>query len=39
VLSQTTTSYAKAWGLQADPNYSYQLIATDYTLQGLAPAP
>jgi hypothetical protein len=39
VLSQTTTSYAKTWGLEPNPNYSYQLIATDYTLQGLAPAP
>jgi hypothetical protein len=39
ILSQATTSYAKTWGLSFDPNYSYQLIATDYTLQGLAPAP
>jgi hypothetical protein len=39
VLSQTTTSYSKAWGLQFDSNYSNQLIAIDYTFQGLAPAP
>ncbi len=39
VLSQTTTSYAKTWGLENNPNFSYQLIAIDYTLQGLQPAP
>ena len=39
VLSQTTTAYSKAWGLQSDANYSNQLIAIDYTFQGLAPAP
>ena len=39
VLSQATTPYAKTWGMTFDPNYPYQLIATDYTLQGLAPAP
>jgi hypothetical protein len=39
VLSQTTTSYSKAWGLQYDSNYPNQLIAIDYTFQGLAPAP
>lgn len=39
VLSQTTTPYAKTWGLEASPSVSYLVIATDYTLQGLAPAP
>ena len=39
VLSQATTPYSKAWGLQFDSNYSNQLIAIDYTFQGLAPAP
>ena len=39
VLSQTTTPYAKTWALAEDMSYTYQLITTDYTLQGLAPAP
>jgi hypothetical protein len=39
VVSQTTTPYAKTWGLEASPTVSYLVIATDYTLQGLAPAP
>jgi hypothetical protein len=39
VLSQTTTPYSKAWGLQYDPNFPNQLIAIDYTFQGLSPAP
>jgi hypothetical protein len=39
VLSQTTTPYSKAWGLQSDSNFPNQLIAIDYTFQGLAPAP
>ncbi len=38
VLSQTTTTYDKTWGLGAPPGgSSYQLISVDYT--GLAPAP
>jgi len=39
VVSQTTSPYAKTWGLEASPSFSYLVIATDYTLQGLAPAP
>jgi hypothetical protein len=39
VVSQTTTPYTKAWGLQFDSNFPNQLIAIDYTFQGLAPAP
>ena len=39
VASQTTTPYAKTWALAEDMSYTYQLITTDYTLQGLAPAP
>jgi len=39
VLSQTTTPYAKAWGLADNQNFSYMIIVNDYTLQGLAPAP
>jgi hypothetical protein len=40
VLSQKPSSYAKTWGLEIifAPG-SYATIATDYTLQGLAPAP
>ena len=40
VVSQKTTSYAKTWGLGAfAPGSTYSTIATDFTLQGLAPAP
>jgi Na+-translocating ferredoxin:NAD+ oxidoreductase RnfD subunit len=39
IQSQTTTPYAKTWAVAEDPSSSYQLITTDYTLQGLAPAP
>jgi hypothetical protein len=38
VLSVTTTSYAKVWGLAGDKGGGgYQLIVVDYT--GLNPAP
>jgi len=39
VLSQLTTPYAKAWGVASDSSVNHQLIAIDYTLQGLQPAP
>jgi Na+-translocating ferredoxin:NAD+ oxidoreductase RnfD subunit len=40
VVSEKTTPYNKTWGLGAPaPGFDYALIATDYTLQGLAPAP
>jgi hypothetical protein len=39
VLSQTTTPYAKAWGITKAQGFAYQIIDIDYTFQGLAPAP
>jgi Na+-translocating ferredoxin:NAD+ oxidoreductase RnfD subunit len=40
VVSQKVTPYLKTWGLGANaPGSTYMTIATDYTLQGLAPAP
>ena len=40
VVSQKTTPYLKTWGLGVfAPGSTYSTIATDYTLQGLAPAP
>jgi hypothetical protein len=40
VVSQSTTSYDKTWGLggSKDPQ-GPELLVTDYTLQNLAPAP
>jgi hypothetical protein len=39
-VSQKTTPYLKTWGLGANaPGANYSTIATDFTLQGLAPAP
>ena len=40
IVSQSTTSYDKTWGLGGSnsPN-GPQLLYTDYTLQNLAPAP
>ena len=37
VLSQTSSTYAKSWGLGGGKGGSYQVIFVDYT--GLAPAP
>jgi hypothetical protein len=37
VLSQTSTSYSKSWGLDTSSTGSYQLLINDYT--DLAPAP
>jgi hypothetical protein len=40
VVSRKTSPYLKTWGLGVfAPNATYSTIATDYTLQGLAPAP
>ncbi|GAC1508236.1 MAG: hypothetical protein NVS1B3_09310 [Candidatus Dormibacteraceae bacterium] len=40
VVSQKTSPYFKTWGLGASaPGFNYAVISTDYTLQGLAPAP
>jgi|ERR1700682_106083 len=40
VVAQKTTPYTKTWGLGAfAPGANYLTIATDFTLQGLAPAP
>ena len=39
VISQTSSAYAKTWGLTSSPDFANQLMQYDFTLQGLAPAP
>jgi hypothetical protein len=39
VVSQSSSAYAKTWGLTSDPDFTYQIMQWDFTLQGLAPAP
>lgn len=39
VISQTSSPYAKTWGLTTTVGVAYQVMQWDFTLQGLAPAP
>jgi hypothetical protein len=39
VVSQSSSAYAKTWGLTNGPDVAYQVMQFDFTLQGLAPAP
>jgi YD repeat-containing protein len=39
VISQTSSAYAKTWGLTTSSDVAYQVMQFDFTLQGLAPAP